>query len=239
MASFEATKGDIVSSSLGQAIGLTASSVWSQIVEKIKAVVNRGALNWSESNTTKTVDAGYYTGGSLDSRPSYNNGYNAGVTAADNRSNPNSTNYKTGYNAGVAAADNRVNTGSASYTSGYNAGVNAGKAGISLSPLYEQHYYNNNIGSLTYTANAAMTVLAIMLQPNTRTGKGVQGSLTTTGSVVFSRSLNPMYNDSDDGSATYFINIIKVNPGNTITATKADYNTNRSRKLSLFVYRIV
>ena len=127
MASFENTKSEIVSSGLGQAIGLTASSIWSQIVEKIKAVVNRGALNWSGSNTTKTVEAGYYTGGTLDSRPSYNNGYNAGVTAADNRSNPNSTNYKTGYNAGVAAADARVNTGSASYTSGYNAGVSAGK----------------------------------------------------------------------------------------------------------------
>ena len=30
-------------------------------------------------------------------------GYNAGVTAADNRANPNSTNYKTGYNAGYSA----------------------------------------------------------------------------------------------------------------------------------------
>ena len=35
---------------------------------------NRGALNWNESNTTKTVDAGYYSGGTLDSRPSYNKG---------------------------------------------------------------------------------------------------------------------------------------------------------------------
>ena len=126
MASFESTKSDIVSSSLGQAVGLTASNTWAQIVTKIKAIVNRGTLNWSGSNTTKTVEAGYYPGGTLDSRPSYNNGYNAGVTAADNRSNPNSTNYKTGYNAGVAAADARVNTGSASYTSGYNAGYSAG-----------------------------------------------------------------------------------------------------------------
>ena len=170
MASFEATKSDIVSSSLGQVIGLTTSSIWSQIVEKIKAVINcgavsqvlncggsytipqgyhngsgkvmvnslasqtdanasaaqilsgftawikgnkvtgsmpnRGALNWSGSNTTYGVPAGYYSGGTLDSRPSYNNGYNAGV----------------------AVADGRVNTGSASYTSGYNAGVNAGKS---------------------------------------------------------------------------------------------------------------
>jgi len=63
---------------------------------------NRGALNWSGSNTTYSVPAGYYSGGTLDSRPSYN----AGVAAADNRPNANSTNYKTGYNAGVNAGKN-------------------------------------------------------------------------------------------------------------------------------------
>ena len=71
---------------------------------------NRGTLNWSSSNTTYNVPAGYYSGGTLDSRPSYN----AGVTAADNRANPNSTNYKTGYNngynAGVSATTGRKKT---------------------------------------------------------------------------------------------------------------------------------
>lgn len=42
---------------------------------------NKGSLNWSGSNTTKSVAAGYYSGGTLDSRPSYNNGYAAGKTA--------------------------------------------------------------------------------------------------------------------------------------------------------------
>ena len=175
MASFEATKSDIVSSSLGQVIGLTTSSIWSQIVEKIKAVINcgavsqvlncggsytipqgyhngsgkvmvnslasqtdanasaaqilsgftawikgnkvtgsmpnRGALNWSGSNTTYGVPAGYYSGGTLDSRPSYTNGYNAGVSAADNRVNTNSQSYKSGYNAGVAAKTSQYKTG--------------------------------------------------------------------------------------------------------------------------------
>ena len=128
MTSFENTKSEIVSSGLGQALALTVSNTWSQVIEKIKSVVNRGTLNWSGSNTTYGIPAGYYSGGTLDSRPSYSNGYNAGVTAADNRSNPNSTNYKTGYNAGVAAADARVNTGSASYTSGYNNGINVGRS---------------------------------------------------------------------------------------------------------------
>ncbi len=43
---------------------------------------NRGNLNWSGNNTTYNVPAGYYGGGVLDSRPSYNlghtNGYNTG-----------------------------------------------------------------------------------------------------------------------------------------------------------------
>ena len=45
------------------------------------SMVNRGALNWSGSNTTYSVPAGYYSGGTLDSRTSYNNGYNSGVNA--------------------------------------------------------------------------------------------------------------------------------------------------------------
>lgn len=39
---------------------------------------NRGTLNWSGNNTTYSVPAGYYSGGTLDSRASYN----AGVAAA-------------------------------------------------------------------------------------------------------------------------------------------------------------
>ncbi len=112
--SFENTKSEIAASGLGAALGLAASNTWAQIVAKIKSVVNRGTLNWSGSNTTFAVPAGYYPGGTLDSRPSYNNGYNAGVTAADNRANVNSVNYKAGYNAG------------------YNAGVAAGITPVSF-----------------------------------------------------------------------------------------------------------
>ncbi|HAU87203.1 MAG TPA: hypothetical protein DCW90_17470, partial [Lachnospiraceae bacterium] len=41
-------------------------------------MANKGNLNWSGSNTTYTVPAGYYSGGTLNSKPSYTNGYNAG-----------------------------------------------------------------------------------------------------------------------------------------------------------------
>ena len=88
----------------------------SSVADKIKAVVNRGNLNWSGSNTTYSVSAGYYTGGTLDSRTSYNNGYSAGRTQGQNdvKNSPNSyslytksqydTNYNNGYNAGYAKA---------------------------------------------------------------------------------------------------------------------------------------
>lgn len=82
---------------------MLASWTWAQIVAKIKSVVNRGTLNWSGNNTTYSIPAGYYSDGTLDSRPSYNNGYNAGVTAADNRVNTSSVNYQSGYNAGYSA----------------------------------------------------------------------------------------------------------------------------------------
>lgn len=45
------------------------------------AGIVKGNLNWSGSNTTYSVPAGYYTGGTLDSRPSYNAGVAAGKSS--------------------------------------------------------------------------------------------------------------------------------------------------------------
>lgn len=74
-------------------------------------MANRGALNWSGINTTKSVDAGYYSDGTLDSRPSYNSGRTQGQN--DVKNSPNSyglytkkqydTNYNNGYDSGVNA----------------------------------------------------------------------------------------------------------------------------------------
>ena len=76
---------------------MATTNTWDQVVSAITGVVNRGTLNWSGSNTTYVLSSGYYTGGTLDSRPSYNNGYNNGYSAG------NSAGYNNGYNAGVAA----------------------------------------------------------------------------------------------------------------------------------------
>jgi hypothetical protein len=100
-------------------------------------MANNGALNWAPtSSTTQTVTPGYYSGGTLDS----SGAYNAGVSAADARTNTGSASYTAGYNAGntagynsgVSAADARVNTSSASYTSGYNNGYSAASSSNSF-----------------------------------------------------------------------------------------------------------
>ena len=63
ISSFESTKSDIVSSGLGQAIGLTASSTWAQLVEKIKSIVNRGAISQAlNCGGSYTIPAGYHNG---------------------------------------------------------------------------------------------------------------------------------------------------------------------------------
>ena len=77
---------------------------------------NRGALNWSSSNTTKTVSAGYYSGGTLDSRPSYNNGRTQGQNDVKNNPNRYGLYNKTQYDQ--------------NYTNGYNAGKSAGQSDV-------------------------------------------------------------------------------------------------------------
>ena len=111
-----------MSSALGEALGMSSTYTWTQVISAITGVVNRGTLNWSGSNTTYVLSSGYYIGGTLDSRPSYTNGYNTGVSAADNRVNTSSASYSSGYNNGYSVGN------SAGYNSGYNAGVAAGAA---------------------------------------------------------------------------------------------------------------
>ncbi len=66
MASFESTKSEIVSSGLGQAIGLTTSSTWAQLIEKIKSIVNHGAVNQELSaGGSYTIPQGYHSGGKV------------------------------------------------------------------------------------------------------------------------------------------------------------------------------
>ena len=103
------------------------------VADKIKAVVNRGTLNWSGNNTTASVSAGYYTGGTLDSRPSYNSGRSQGQN--DVKNSPNSyslytksqydSNYNNGYKAGVKSTSGTASA--LSILTGKTAWVNGSK----------------------------------------------------------------------------------------------------------------
>lgn len=154
------------------------------------SMANRGALNWSGNNTTYGVPAGFYSGGTLDSRPSYNSGYNAGMTAADARVNVNSANYKAGYNAGVTAADNRVNTASANYKGGYNAGVAAADARTNVNSANYKAGYNAGLAAGKKLNSANFTVTASADKKTWSQGNGSTVSLpyatfTLSGSHVF------------------------------------------------------
>jgi hypothetical protein len=55
-------------------------------------MANRGTLNWSPTtSTTYTVQAGYYSGGTLNSSGVYTTGYNAGYSAGTNNSKKTAT----------------------------------------------------------------------------------------------------------------------------------------------------
>ena len=60
---------------------LSGKTAWVNGNKITGSMANKGNLNWSGSNTTYNVPAGYYSGGTIDSRPSYNAGYSAGINA--------------------------------------------------------------------------------------------------------------------------------------------------------------
>ena len=171
---------------------MTSSTSWNDVVNKIKGVSNKGALNWSGSNTTYTVSAGYYTGGTLDSRTSYNNGYSAGRTQGRNdvKNSPNSyslytksqydTNYNNGYNKGKSDANTiQTKSGSGSTSSNtvtmkWNGGsgnyktINVGNLGFQ--PVLCAMYCTSSGGNMTIRFGNTIVVHGNSLQNITNYG---------------------------------------------------------------------
>ncbi|HAU88115.1 MAG TPA: hypothetical protein DCW90_22350 [Lachnospiraceae bacterium] len=153
MTSFENTKSSITGSALGKALSMTSSTSWSDVVTKIKGVVNRGTLNWSGSNTTYSVSAGYYSGGTLDSRTSYNNGYNSGRTQGRNdvKNSPNSYSLYT---------KSQYDT---NYNNGYNNGVSAGKSAFSYTQISGASGGAQEYNSDTITVPSGKTIMWLVV----------------------------------------------------------------------------
>lgn len=96
LASFEQTKSDFVSSGLGQALGLTSSSTWSNITSAIIGVANKGSYSKTFTPTTSkqtaSSGAGWYSGISLSCDP---------VNLSGNASNGHVLSGKTYYNTSL------------------------------------------------------------------------------------------------------------------------------------------
>ena len=132
-------------------------------------MANRGELNWSESNTTKSVDAGYYRGGTLDSRPSYNSGRTQGQN--DIKNNPNSYSLYT----------------KAQYDANYNRGYNAKVNNLSVT---QEVYSNattdsNNQASFTVNANTGKhyVIVSICSRYNTTNTSLLHSLSVSNGSI--------------------------------------------------------
>ena len=194
---------------------------------------NRGTLNWSSSNTTYNVPAGYYSGGTLDSRPSYNAGYSAGNSA--------------GYNSGYSAGN------SAGYNNGYNAGVNAGKVSNWSSKTLTVTSSGSDIAVTRYNAKQDSTkdTTCPYIQFNTGVSKvmAIRATTTAGNSVVISwnagypgRTVNISGNNSATGGME--LGPIGTNSGNFwVNSTNArlpihgvDQTKYRNKSFSVTIY---
>ena len=141
--------------------------------KKTGTMANRGKLNWSGSNTTYSVPAGYYSGGTLDSRTSYNNGYNAGNS--DGRSVKSKT-----YSAPETTSDYTwKNTGNGNDVYGH---IQI-SLGLGTHTIVGAQWYNTN-----YSDSWILTYNGYMMRQNkntfTRQDSGPTGSSWRTNNVL-------------------------------------------------------
>ena len=140
---------------------------------------NRGTLNWSEINTTESVDAGYYSDGTLDSRPSYNSGRTQGQN--DVKNSPNSydlytkaqydSNYINGYNdkvynLSVAQQLYASATTDDNKQASFNIGENSGKHYVIVSIVTRGNTTANTLLHSLSASNGSIAVFQQMFSSN-------------------------------------------------------------------------
>jgi hypothetical protein len=151
-------------------------------------MANNGELNWKPTtSTTYKLQAGYYSGGTLDSSSVYTTGYNDGINVAKqgtatasqvltgytftNSSNVNisgtmanrgtlnwSPTTSTTYTVPAGYYSGGTLNSSGAYTTGYNAGVTAADARTNTSSANYQAGYNAGISSVIQTRNIHLMV---------------------------------------------------------------------------------
>ena len=171
---------------------------------------NRGALNWSGINTTKSVDAGYYIGGTLDSRPSYNSGRTQGQN--DVKNSPNSYGLYT----------------KAQYDANYNNGVNQGRNTTISGMTYEK--ITGTTGGATQVTSNTVTV------PSGKTKAyvcvGLYNPQDKNTYVMLNGSQKSWNENFYIGSVAYRLAILSVSGGNTIYVHSQRQNTSNGTQIA-------
>ena len=171
---------------------------------------NRGELNWSEINTTKSVDAGYYSDGTLDSRPSYNSGRTQGQN--DVKNSPNSYNLYT----------------KAQYDANYNNGVNQGRNATISGMTYEK--ITGTTGGATQVTSNTVTV------PSGKTKAYVCVGLYNPqdkNTYVMLNGAQKSWNENFYiGSVSYRFAILSVSKGDTIYVHSQRQNTSNGTQIA-------
>ena len=151
---------------------LSGKTAWVSGSKRTGTMTNRGNLNWSGSNTTYSVPAGYYSGGTLNSKTSYTNGYRQGI--ADGRPNQNA--YVVAYGSGQYLSF--TSDGSSMYVA-----CMAGTAGSSKYNNFAQSGVTNPIATLKWDGGSQFcrmyifAVNAANKQVTINWGAGTNGGL--------------------------------------------------------------
>ena len=135
-----------------------------------------------------------------------NQKYNEGVTAADNRANPNSTNYQTGYNNGVTDGRRGYYT-QAQYDANYNNGFNAGKSsGYSTLSSATGSFNNQRAVIIKGTSNSNFNTMAAIFSHSTNKAVLVAGNCSYNMiNTDVSSAANFLANNMKSSSESYYL----------------------------------
>ena len=229
MQSFESAKSKIISSALGKALGMTASTALAAVADKIAAVIDRSTTIQTATTSTANQNASCFrtSGTNIEVIPAkglWNNwdwaksciritAASLGITAAKI--------VKGNTIVGIAGTD-------AGYTAGYNSGVSAGQSNT-INGL--KYYFNSATSGGSQTVSCSVTVpsskkgcIIIAFYRNTQlTAKG-----TTT--VVVNGSTAGWTSDPDPDDINRMLIYVNKNAGSisSITVNGKRSNTSNS-----------
>ena len=194
-----------------------------------------GKFNWSDVNTTKNLNEGYYSGGTLDSRPSFNSGRSQGQN--DVKGSPNSyglytaDQYNANYNNGRTQGQNDVKGSPNSYglytADQYDANYNSGLPNVANLSAW----YRDDTTANTWTCSTAGYYLIYAYGWVNATRK-VTPTVTCNGTRV-------AYTNNSTGDADQrYVWLYKMSSGNTVSVSWTENHGTYAWRNGLAVIRV-